>query len=301
MKRAEIILVKLTNGDAALFVNADAVLSSETSEKGTDPAKVAPYLAKALGVEFQTLELAAPAEPEDWSWNDVYALIPDSYKATEAVQVFQGYFGYEGTQLNVEFQAPVGATVAEKDAAFMAALAQQADIDYHAVGESSQALVAGKAGAECARCGSHMEGDYCSDEICPYSEWPQRVPLQELEAERADGLRKRYGVLPRVRVYAEVHDDSHFKKEEFDAAPWFAQATEEQIINLHGIGWKGDEPSDVVAEFFEKSNRGIADLFAFCRATHTTRNHVGFECSVDEDSAMDWLKLHRPGLWAQLV
>lgn len=57
------------------------------------------------------------------------------------VQVFQGYFGYEGTQLNVEFQAPVGATVAAKDAAFVAALAQQADIDYHAVGESDQPSV----------------------------------------------------------------------------------------------------------------------------------------------------------------
>lgn len=56
------------------------------------------------------------------------------------VQVLSGYFGYEGTVLHADFQVSVGATVAEKDSAFMAALAQQADIDYHAVGESDKPL-----------------------------------------------------------------------------------------------------------------------------------------------------------------
>lgn len=50
------------------------------------------------------------------------------------IEIFQGYLGLESTTLNVEFQAFVGATIAEKDAAFMAALAQQADVDYHSVG-----------------------------------------------------------------------------------------------------------------------------------------------------------------------
>lgn len=58
------------------------------------------------------------------------------------VQVFRGYFGFDGAQLEVEFQVPMGATTAEKDAAFMAALAQKADIDYLAVGEIAQADVA---------------------------------------------------------------------------------------------------------------------------------------------------------------
>jgi hypothetical protein len=57
-----------------------------------------------------------------------------------AVEVLSGYFGYEGTELRADFQVPVGATTAEKDAAFMAALAQQADIDYLAIGESRQPL-----------------------------------------------------------------------------------------------------------------------------------------------------------------
>lgn len=155
--------------------------------------------------------------------------------------------------------------------------------------------------ALCGKCGSHMIGDYCLDHTCPYSEWPQRVPLTELQNVSAEDLRRKYQVLPRIRVHAEVHDDGHYNKVEFDAALWFAQATDNQIIRLHDIGWTGDEPSDVVAEFFESRNEDIADVFNFCRATQNTRNQVGFECLVDEDSAMDWLKQHRPGLWAQLL
>lgn len=162
-------------------------------------------------------------------------------------------------------------------------------------------LGASHAPAICGKCGGHMNGDYCSDDTCPYSEWPQHVPLYELQEQPAADVRQRYEVLPRIRVRAEVHDDSHFKKVEFDAALWFAQTTDNQIIRLHDIGWTGDEPSDVVAEYFENRNEDIAGLFNFCRATHHTRDPQGFECSVDEDSAMSWLKQHRRGLWARLL
>jgi hypothetical protein len=68
------------------------------------------------------------------------------WNRSPAVQVMQGYFGYEGTILHADFHVPVGATVAEKDSAFMAALAQQADIDYHAVCESNTPLPEGDFG-----------------------------------------------------------------------------------------------------------------------------------------------------------
>lgn len=102
-------------------------------------------------------------------------------------------------------------------------------------------------------------------------------------------------------VSAEVHNDSHSTQVKFDAAAWFAQADEAKIIALHGIGWTGDSASDAVAQFFEDRNEDIADLFNFCRATQLTREPQGFECSVDEDDAMAWLKQHRPGLWARLL
>lgn len=58
-------------------------------------------------------------------------------RSSEPMQVLSGYFGYEGTELRADFSVPVGATTAEKDAAFMAALAQQADIDYLAIGQQT--------------------------------------------------------------------------------------------------------------------------------------------------------------------
>lgn len=49
-------------------------------------------------------------------------------------EVLSGYFNFEGATLRADFAVPVGATTEEKDAAFMAALAQQADIDYLSIG-----------------------------------------------------------------------------------------------------------------------------------------------------------------------
>ena len=55
-------------------------------------------------------------------------------------EVLRGRFAYEGMELVVDFQAPVDATVAEKDAAFMAALAQKADIDFLSIGVLNESL-----------------------------------------------------------------------------------------------------------------------------------------------------------------
>lgn len=76
---------------------------------------------------------SSPAEDDIWS-------------RSAAVQVLSGHFNYEGTVLRADFQAPIGATTAQKDAAFMAMLAQQADINYLAVGEVAPPLLGGDYG-----------------------------------------------------------------------------------------------------------------------------------------------------------
>ena len=68
---------------------------------------------------------------------------PDDKASPEqgpAVKVFSGYFRHEGVTVRVDFQVQVGATIAEKDAAFLAALAQKADINYLAIGDSGEPL-----------------------------------------------------------------------------------------------------------------------------------------------------------------
>lgn len=81
MNTPELIFVSLQNGDTALFVNGDAVLSLDASEAGQSPGEIGDYLAKALGVPLQSIEMAVPAD-DDWSWNDVYELLPTP-KTTE--------------------------------------------------------------------------------------------------------------------------------------------------------------------------------------------------------------------------
>lgn len=68
-----------------------------------------------------------------------------------AMEVLSGYFSYEGTILRADFQVPVGATTTEKDAAFMASLAQQAEIDYLAIGEADNPLPEGDIGLTAAQ------------------------------------------------------------------------------------------------------------------------------------------------------
>ncbi|CAM5534698.1 hypothetical protein TMEC54S_00320 [Thauera mechernichensis] len=75
MDQPEIIVLKLSNGDTALYVNKDAVLTLEADEEGKDPAAVGHYMAKALDVPYQKLWMVTPEDPE-WSWDDAYSLIP---------------------------------------------------------------------------------------------------------------------------------------------------------------------------------------------------------------------------------
>lgn len=49
-------------------------------------------------------------------------------------EVFAGNLTADGVFLRVEFVAPVGATIQQKDSAFLAALAQQVELDYLSIG-----------------------------------------------------------------------------------------------------------------------------------------------------------------------
>jgi len=71
----EVIAVTLSNGDVALFVNQDAIYQRDASDSGQCPSMIGEYLAKALGVELLVVNMDEPSD-EDWSWNDVYELLP---------------------------------------------------------------------------------------------------------------------------------------------------------------------------------------------------------------------------------
>lgn len=160
---------------------------------------------------------------------------------------------------------------------------------------------AGRDDLVCAKCGSALRGDYCSDVTCPYSDWPQRIPLSDLESMGAEDIARRHGVSRRVVIEARVHDDLLCHDVWFDAVPWFMQASDEAILDLYEEGWERSEAADAVAEFFESRLPEVARLFAYCRDSHAGRLHIGFQCEVDRDSAMVWLRQNRPGVWATLL
>lgn len=107
-----------------------------------------------------------------------------------ATQVFRGFIGIEGVTVEVQFNAPVNATVAEKDAAFIAALAQKVEIEYlpeqelpatqaKGEGQISEHDYADKGIAVCPVCGEAdpqgesfdtAEGKVEQEMICPRCE-----------------------------------------------------------------------------------------------------------------------------------
>lgn len=103
-------------------------------------------------------------------------------------------------------------------------------------------------------------------------------------------------------VAASVHSDDRLYEAHFNAGMWLSRASDGEIRALHEIGFRGDYAADAVAEYFERTNPEIAAVFEYCRRSQAGgREGVGFECVVDEEKAMEWLKAHRPNLHADLA
>lgn len=101
-------------------------------------------------------------------------------------------------------------------------------------------------------------------------------------------------------INAECHSDDRAVEVSFDATPWFEQANEEQILSLARCEWRGDYPSDAVAHFMAEKNEAVAEMFTYLELRGRIET-IGFECSVNQDEAMNWLKANRPVYWAQLM
>lgn len=90
-------------------------------------------------------------------------------------------------------------------------------------------------------------------------------------------------------IPAEVHTDDLETEAEFDAEPWFTQASDEEIIALAGINWGGDYAADDVAAFFEETNDEVGAVF-----DHARGSDEGFECHVNGQAAIKWIEQNRP-------
>ena len=102
------------------------------------------------------------------------------------------------------------------------------------------------------------------------------------------------------RVTASCHsDDFVVQVNEFDASPWFAQASDEELRALRNEGYGGNYTADSVAEFMATYDSRVQAMFDHNNALPDSIELRGFECHVNEDEALAWLIQHRPHLLAE--
>lgn len=107
----------------------------------------------------------------------------------------------------------------------------------------------------------------------------------------------RPSLIPVIR--AEAHSDDHNVEIEFDAVRWFKQAADDDILDLAECGWGGDYPADAVAMFFDGKRNGTGGLFRYLETIAddwSKKDLRGFECNVNEEDAIKWLRKHRPAV-----
>lgn len=100
-------------------------------------------------------------------------------------------------------------------------------------------------------------------------------------------------------VKAEAWSDDGVVKVIFNAALWLNQASDEDILNLARIGWGRDFQADRVAEYFSHVPE-MKVLFDYLACLQRTDKDCGFECHVDQGTAVAWLGEHRPSLVVEL-
>jgi hypothetical protein len=93
------------------------------------------------------------------------------------------------------------------------------------------------------------------------------------------------------QVRAEVHSDDYAAKATFDAAPWLAQASDYEIEMLIRCDFGGDQASDAVALWTRDRSDSVDGVFRYDELART-----GFECHVNRDDAMAWIKANRSHL-----
>lgn len=120
--------------------------------------------------------------------------------------------------------------------------------------------------------------------------------LEALRASEEKHSNTAASVTASAKIPAEVHTDDHHHESRFDAEPWFKQATDEEIVELAKIGWRGDYAADLVAEWTADRNKEVRNVLK----NTSPRDGVGFECSVDEDAAVAWLKKNKKELWTKI-
>ena len=101
--------------------------------------------------------------------------------------------------------------------------------------------------------------------------------------------------MPDPMIKAKAHSDDYAVEVKFDAEKWLAQATDQEIIDLVRREFGGDYPADDVAIASADWSEELASMFTYIEARSRVET-IGFECHVDENDAIAWIKANRPSI-----
>lgn len=111
-------------------------------------------------------------------------------------------------------------------------------------------------------------------------------------------------------IRAKMYPDNFDFEVDFDAEPWFIQALDRDILRVArcdrsylapywagtDLMWGGDYSSDSVAEFAADYNDDVSKMFTLINLRNSFKNDCGFECYINANDALNWIKENRPHL-----
>jgi hypothetical protein len=86
----------------------------------------------------------------------------------------------------------------------------------------------------------------------------------------------------------------------FDAWPYLNNITDEVLFDLAAIGVRGDYPSDQVAYWTATYDSNLRAMFNYIETLMNAGRDIGFECAVDPQGFMDYVRDERPELWLKI-
>ena len=119
--------------------------------------------------------------------------------------------------------------------------------------------------------------------------------LIEFTKKNAAGILIKHMNIDYGNIDAEVHTDDRAVSHKFNAAPYFADITDKQIMDILRRGYSGCESTDQIALEYPLPEKGIEEVMHYLNHIRQTLD-MGFECSVDEDDVLAWVRVHRPAL-----
>ena len=105
-----------------------------------------------------------------------------------------------------------------------------------------------------------------------------------------------------MNIPAECHDDNRIAQCPFDALLWAEHASDSEMMDLASCGYRNDYPADEVAIFMADFNDEIAFMFKYIeKHNDEVGDNIGFECSVEREPFLEWVKINRPDVFTTIL